>query len=256
MSRAWLFDSRRRLSRSPRSVSYQTQLIKTGRERYPRTSLSPWGGANIIYLMSSPTFPAQPPITRGLAGLPRTPIQASTSVGTKIFLSHSTTDRAQVELVKSQIEALGVDVYLAEHDPKPGTSIAAKVMQALKGSDAVVVLITSTSIDSAYVQQEIGLAKAYAKPLVPIIDKGVDKTRLGMLAEVEWLELDLNQPTEALTKMTASLQPLVLRQVAAVNVSVSAAPAVPSAANPLLVLGLGLLIGFLVAAMIFGDGGS
>jgi len=161
-----------------------------------------------------------------------------------------------VELVKGQLEALGVDVYLAEHDPKPGASVGAKVMQALQGSDAVVVLITSTSIDSAYVQQEIGLAKAYAKPLVPIIEMGVDKTRLGMLAEVEWLELDLNQPTEALTKITASIQPLVLSQAAAANGSVNVAPVAAPPTNPLLVLGLGLLIGFLVAAMIFGDSGS
>ena len=45
----------------------------------------------------------------------------------ELFLSHSTVDREHVELVSRQIEALGIDVYLAEHDPKPGTSIAHKV---------------------------------------------------------------------------------------------------------------------------------
>ena len=99
--------------------------------------------------MSSPISRAQSPATYGTAELPRPPVQAATLPRTRIFLSHSTTDRAHVELVKAQIEALGVDVYLAEHDPKPGTSVAAKVMQALQQSDAVVVLMTSTSIDSA-----------------------------------------------------------------------------------------------------------
>ena len=105
-------------------------------------------------------------------------------------------------------------------------------------------------------QQEIGLAKAYAKPLIPIIEIDVDRTRLGMLAEVEWLELDLNQPAEALTKITASVQALVLAQLAAVNVSVNVAPVASPPYNSLLVLGLGVLIGFLVAAMIFGETGS
>jgi hypothetical protein len=175
------------------------------------------------------------------------------AVRTKIFLSHSTTDRAHVELVKNQIEALGVDVYLAEHDPKPGTSVAAKVIQALQESDAVVVLITSTSINSAYVQQEIGLARGYAKPLVPIVEKEVDKARLGMLEEAEWLELDLDRPTEALTRMTASLQPLIIRQATDVNVSLSLTSTASSSENPLLVLGLGVLIGFLIAALILGN---
>ena len=76
----------------------------------------------------------------------------------EVFLSHSTADLDHVILVSRQIEALGIDVYLAEHDPKPGTSIAQKVDEALKRSGAVVVLITTTSVNSAYVQQEIGLA--------------------------------------------------------------------------------------------------
>jgi len=70
-----------------------------------------------------------------------------------VFLSHATADAKHVALVSRQIEALGIDVYLAEHDPKPGTSIAHKVEEALKRCGAVVVLVTSTSLNSAYVQQ-------------------------------------------------------------------------------------------------------
>ena len=131
-----------------------------------------------------------------------------------VFLSHATADAEQVALVSRQIEALGIDVYLAEHDPKPGTSVAQKVEEALKRSNAVVVLITSVSINSAYVQQEVVLARAHGKVIVPIIEKGVDKSRLGLLGEVEWLELDLSTPEAAMANMTASLQPLVLAQLA------------------------------------------
>ena len=66
-----------------------------------------------------------------------------------IFLSHSMSDGRNVSVVQRQIEALGVDVYLAEHDPQPGTSIAARVECALRESDAAVFLITTNSIDSA-----------------------------------------------------------------------------------------------------------
>jgi TIR domain-containing protein len=167
----------------------------------------------------------------------------------EVFLSHSAHDLEHVALVKRQIEALGVDVYLAEHDLRPGTSIAAKVQGAIEACHALVVLITSNSIDSAFVQQEVGLARAFGKPIVPIVEKGVDTSRLGILRELEYLELDLDRPEVALAKVSASLQPLVLAQVSTVNVSLTIAPPTPpELANALLVLGLGLMLGFLIAS--------
>jgi hypothetical protein len=166
-----------------------------------------------------------------------------------VFLSHATADAEQVALVSRQIEALGIDVYLAEHDPKPGTSVAQKVEEALQRSSAVVVLITSVSINSAYVQQEVGLARAHGKVIVPIIEKGVDKSRLGLLGEVEWLELDLSTPEAAMANMTASLQPLVLAQLAPAPVSVNIIPAQPDLVSFLVILGLGMLLGALITSL-------
>lgn len=169
-------------------------------------------------------------------------------------------DRDHVTVVQRQIEALGVDVYLAEHDPRPGTSIAGRIEEALRASHAVVVLVTTNSIDSAYVQQEVGLARAYGRPIVPIIDRHVDKTRLGMLAEVEWLEIDLDQPAAALAGVTQSLQPLVLAQLTA-----QARPSAPAGAgndagstapDALVLIGLGLLLGLLIASVAFNAEGG
>jgi hypothetical protein len=39
------------------------------------------------------------------------------------ILSHSAGEREHVTFVERQLEALSVDVYLAEHDPQPGTSM-------------------------------------------------------------------------------------------------------------------------------------
>ena len=166
----------------------------------------------------------------------------------EVFVSHATADAEPVALVSRQIEALGIDVYLAEHDPKPGTSIAYKVEEALTRCAAVVVLITSTSVNSAYVQQEIGLARAHRKVIVPIIEKGVDRSRLGLLSEVEWLELDLSAPAEAMANVTVSLQPLVLGQLAPAQVSVNTTPPQPDLVSVLVIFGLGLLLGMLITS--------
>lgn len=158
-------------------------------------------------------------------------------------------DREHVELVQRQIEALGVGVYLAEHDPHPGTSIAERVERALHASDAVVVLITTNSVDSAYVQQEVGLARAYRKPIVPLVDKHVDKTKLGLLTEVEWLEIDLEHPAEAFARVAQSLQPMIVSQARS-DVVAKPEPArvgmSMSGADALILIGLGLVLGLLI----------
>lgn len=163
----------------------------------------------------------------------------------EVFLSHATQDREAVAVVQRQIEALGVDVYLAENDPQPGTAISAKVQAALERCHAVVVLITTNSVNSAYVQQEVGIAHVSGKPIIPVVDKAVDRSRLGMLAEVEQLDLDLSDPTEAMARMTASLQPLVMRQLTTTNVAVTISPQT-DAATALILVGLGLLLGYLI----------
>jgi hypothetical protein len=194
--------------------------------------------------MSGPSTPLGPSGEIEPTALPTT---SQTGPRLRVFLSHATRDLQQVELVRRQIEALGISVYLAEHDPKPGTSIAAKVDEALQSCHVFVVLITTNSSDSAFVQQEVGLARAYRKPIIPIVDKTVDASSLGILTEVERLELDLGAPAEALAKMSASLQPLVLAQVSSTNVAIRIAPGAPDLGTIVLLVGLGLLVGLLIA---------
>jgi TIR domain len=165
-----------------------------------------------------------------------------------VFLSHATQDRDHVELVRRQISALGVDVYLAEHDPQPGRSIAKKVQTAIETSHVVVVLITMSSAESAYVQQEVGLARAYRRIIVPIVDSSVDRTRLGILTELEHLELDTKDPTAMLANMSQVLQRLVLAQNASTSVAVTIAPNTPDIGMTVVLAGLGLLLLYLLVA--------
>ena len=62
-----------------------------------------------------------------------------------VFLSHSAKDFEWAAWVKKEAALVGMQVYLFEHDPKPGTYVAAKVQQAIRMCDAVVVLLTRNS---------------------------------------------------------------------------------------------------------------
>ena len=175
----------------------------------------------------------------------------------EVFVSHATKDEAHVALVRQQMEALGISVYLAEHDPQPGTVLAEKVRAAIHRCQAVLVLITTASINSAYVQQEIGIAHECGKPIIPVVEKGIDVRQLGVLQGVEYIELDLEAPAETMAKMTASLQPMVLRQLSVnLNVVSISQPVKLDAGTAFMLLGIGLIVGILIAAALSEGGGA
>lgn len=166
-----------------------------------------------------------------------------------VFLSHSTRDAEHVALVQRQLEALGIRVWLAEHDLRPGTSVLAKIESVLPTCDAVVVLITSNGVDSAYVHQEVGMARTHGKPLVPLVDRHVEKQRLGLVGELEWIEIDLDDPSDAFVKVTQSLHRLVLLQVAATARKGSGYSIdVTDPAVAILLIGLGVALGLLICS--------
>lgn len=73
-----------------------------------------------------------------------------------IFLSHASADGEWVKWIAGNAEGVGLDVYLHEHDPQPGTVLADKVKNAIEMCDAMVVFLTHNAASSNYVQQEIG----------------------------------------------------------------------------------------------------
>jgi hypothetical protein len=164
----------------------------------------------------------------------------------EVFVSHATSDKEHVELVARQIEALGITAYLAEYDPQPGTMLSEKIRAAIHRSKAVVVLVTSTSINSTFVQQEIGIAEESGTPLITLVEKGIAIGSLGILQGREYLEYDPSQPAEAMAKITQSLQPFVLRQM----------PTGPDAGTAVLLIGVGLILGMLIFAAISEDDDS
>jgi hypothetical protein len=115
----------------------------------------------------------------------------------------------------------------------------------------------SESFDSAYIQKEVSLGRAHRKSIMPIVDKRVEKIRLGRRTEVEWLEIDLYEPVEVLTRVTHLLQPMVPTEVTTAEVQPSAAAsragtyAENGALDDLVVIGIGLLLGLLTSCFAF-----
>lgn len=125
-----------------------------------------------------------------------------------VFLSHSGRDRQWVQWIEGNARTVGIQVWLYEHDPRPGVLIADKVKEQIRMCDALVVLLTENSRSSPYVQQEIGFAEACGKPIIPLIQPGIPSEALAMLEGREGVEFDFTNPQRALAVLLPYLQRL------------------------------------------------
>lgn len=126
----------------------------------------------------------------------------------KIFLSHNESDKHWIEWIRNHAQSIGINAYMYENDPEPGTLIAQKVQDAIDQVQALVVFITPNSQYSPYVQQEIGFAEAKGKLIIPIVQPGVAKNCLAMLEGREYISFDPLNPEMALSHLLEYLQQL------------------------------------------------
>lgn len=87
----------------------------------------------------------------------------------KIFVSYSTHDIDQVELLRQQLNGTPIDVFVAEHSVKPSEDLGEKISQAIEECDLFVVLWSKNAQDSGWVSQEIGRAGALKKTILPLV---------------------------------------------------------------------------------------
>jgi excisionase family DNA binding protein len=124
----------------------------------------------------------------------------------KVFISHSTEDLEIVSIVSNSLKLIGVNVYVAEFYPEPGKILRDKILENLKSSDCVIVLLTHFGAKSTWVQQEIGIAKTLGKPIIPLLEKGVSVK--GVLEGVEYIPLDLKNINAAVERLIESISQL------------------------------------------------
>jgi hypothetical protein len=123
----------------------------------------------------------------------------------KVFLSHSSVDTNWVRWIAANAKQVGIEIYLYEHDPRPGSLVADKIEAAIQSCDALVVLLTGNS-ESPYVQQEVGYAKALKKLVVPLVQPGASQEKLAMLQGVEYIQFDFQNPQPGLSTLLEYLQ--------------------------------------------------
>ncbi|HEY0050497.1 MAG TPA: toll/interleukin-1 receptor domain-containing protein [Pyrinomonadaceae bacterium] len=131
----------------------------------------------------------------------------------KVFLSYAHKDIDLAKKIEAVLEGEGLQVWNAETEILPGDNFAEKISDALKASDAMVVLLTPESLNSKWIQWEIEYAlsnKSYNRRVIPVLvgsEESVSlesipwilrKLQMIRLSKPEYAEREINQITEAL----------------------------------------------------------
>lgn len=130
----------------------------------------------------------------------------------RVFVSHASRDHLSVDAVRRQLQAIGVESYLAEHDQRAGERLSEKVEKAIRESDVVVAVLTPDGYDSRYVQQELGLARGVGKLVVPLVHPDLVHADFGLLNDIEFIRFDPSTPSDGLTGLTERVGLLAQRQ--------------------------------------------
>src|SRR4051794_36451684 len=155
-------------------------------------------------------------VSFSLPGLPRRwpsrgpPRCAGEGAGSmaSVFVSHSSRDRAVTEQVAARLRAAGFAALFVDFDPEQGIpagrSWERELYAQLRQTDAVIFLASAAAVASRWCFAELSLARSLARPILPIrLEPGV---RLALLADVQWLDLDLTNPEPGLARLLAGLR--------------------------------------------------
>ena len=125
-----------------------------------------------------------------------------------IFVSHSMRqeDLGIVYETARQSQFRGIACYIAERDWQFGKSLPEKIEAAIRRCDCFVAFWTQGGAYSAYVNQEIGFARACGKLRILVVERGVPMK--GFDIDKEYIELDRRNPLSALDTLNSYLSRL------------------------------------------------
>lgn len=123
----------------------------------------------------------------------------------RVFLSHNAVDADLVTAIKRAAAAVNTEVYTYDQDIQAGADLPTKLLNAIRRSDALVALLTQNAMYRPAVQQEIGCAVQQRKPVIALVEKGLNAQELTLVQGLEHIPLDPRNPDEAWWKLQRSL---------------------------------------------------
>lgn len=116
----------------------------------------------------------------------------------KIFVSYSTHDLKQVEMLRNQLKGTSIEIFIAEHSILPSQELAPTISKSISDCDLFVVLWSKNAEDSEWVSQEIGKAHALNKTILPLV-LSKDLKLPGFISNLKYLSIYEKQQESLVT---------------------------------------------------------
>lgn len=114
----------------------------------------------------------------------------------KVFISHSHSDASLATRVSEALEGNRLEVWDPDRELLPGDNWAREIAHALEESEAMVVLLTPSALDSPYVKREIEYAlgaRNFSHRLIPVVVGNPDQLPANkvpwILRRLPWFDL-------------------------------------------------------------------
>ena len=165
-----------------------------------------------------------------------------------IFISHSANpiDRELLNYLQQRFSDKGFETYFSGLNE--GFIINEGVKQAISQSDLVLVFLSKSAANSAYVQQEINMAVSLNKPFLIIKERGVELR--GWMRERTAIEFDPQNTSPFVNKFNIWLNNIYNSSKGVENTGKMR----QSERN--LLIGLGITAGALLLGALFGNAGN
>lgn len=115
----------------------------------------------------------------------------------KVFLSYAKSDEKLARKIADGLNQVGLTVWDYRREVLPGDLWSEKATAALRGSDAMVVLLTPDGVHSEQVRWEIEYAlgsQAFKNRLIPVIIGSPDKIQRESVPWILWRLQAINAP--------------------------------------------------------------
>jgi hypothetical protein len=129
----------------------------------------------------------------------------------RVFLSYPREDLWFAYKLHKMLSEAGIPVYLAELSPEPGVTLWEKIRSMILSSDIVIVLWTKSAINRAFVNQEIGVASAVEKIIIPVVEEGVETH--GALAGKEYIRFNRESTADSVSSICAVLHKFLSKKL-------------------------------------------
>jgi hypothetical protein len=92
----------------------------------------------------------------------------------KVFISYARSDEPFARRLVEQLADFDTSGWMDAADISAGTIVADHIRSAIKEADALVVLVSTRSRDSQWVNFEVGAGLALGVPVIPVVLEGED----------------------------------------------------------------------------------